>query len=718
MNSEDLKKLLLTSDDKFSLFADPKLLDQYNMTVGEFEKLINEFLTDSEKARLFQIEYFKNANSYTKRCIMDNISDSNILLRVLEEPGLLDNVDTSYLRDEIIRLSDDAKQKILHNKEFFKKHEFYSFEIIKIIDSLSEENKVAILSDNSLTTDTFKLDKHDLENIIESLQKDEDKMLLMDKYTFDNYISANIIKTMNDINKEKLVVNMGKLEPYQIKQILTTFEANNLLEFFEKNGEFCKDNKIEPYEVISELPADKQLQIALSLTSSDFSIDAKRKIFATLGNEVKEKLNKEDYPQEFKGALSVKSMGKNVLVELGRNPQDYAGLDELMVINPEKFSKEQKEQLKQICRVYPDMHINNTHDNGTFFSSTGKEFIEGENWIESVLSTIKPEFSKAQKIAIIDNAIGKRVSYSPDFDTEVFEKWDNRALWKIISRGYGVCNGISRLEQYMLEQVGIQSKMVSGKNHAFLKIENMGFELANGEKVTGTTIVDPTWNLALQRYGCKPNHLFLSYEDIRKRDIAPDGKDTEAHKNDEELKDATFTLDQQNLRNLCASVGLTRQDGQFPVLDFIEKSKKIDEVCANEPERNIDGQLKLIQKVCPEFAKCQNSTMQMLRTISFNNPNLKFKKCVIDRVYKKEDKSKAPVMFVYFDSAKFGKKFYYADKEQGQFIEIPSKEFEKRFECYDRDLEKNHGRRLWEDDDISQSINSRADADVAEGGDR
>ena len=718
MNSEDLKKLLLTSDDKFSLFADPKLLDQYNMTVGELGKLINEFLTDSEKARLFQIEYLKNANSYTKRCIMDNISDSNILLRVLEEPGLLDNVDTSYIRDAIIRLSDDAKQKILHNKEFFEKHEFYSFEIIKIIDSLSEENKVAILSDSSLITDTFKLDKYDLEKIILNLQKDENKMLLMDKYTFDNYISANIIKTMNDINKEKLVLNMGKLEPYQIKQVLKTFDVNNLMGFFEKNGEFCKNNKIEPYEVISELPAEKQLQIALSLTTRDFSIDDKRKIFATLGNEVKEKLNKDDYPQEFQGALNVKSDGKHVVVELDGNPQDYAGLDELMSIKPENFTKEQKDKVKQFCSVCPNMYIDNDLGNGAIISSKGKEFIEGENWIESVLSTIKPEFSKAQKIAIIDNAIGKRLSYSPDFDTEVFEKWDNRALWKIISRGYGVCNGISRLEQYMLEQVGIQSKMVSGKNHAFLKIENMEFELANGEKVTGTTIVDPTWNLALQRYGCKPNHLFLSYEDIRKRDIAPDGKDTEAHKNDEELKDATFTLDQQNLRNLCASVGLTRQDGQFPVLDFIEKSKKIDEICANSPEKNIESQFKLLQKVCPEFAKCQNSTMQMLRTISFNNPNLKFKKCVIDRVYEKDDESKTPVMFVYFESSKFGKKFYYADKEQRQFIEMQGKEFEKRFECYDRDLEKNHGRRLWEDDDKSQNVNTRADVDVAEGGNR
>ena len=49
---------------------------------------------------------------------------------------------------------------------------------------------------------------------------------------------------------------------------------------------------------------------------------------------------------------------------------------------------------------------------------------------------------------------------------------------------------------------------------------------------------------------------------------------------------------------------------------------------------------------------------------------------------------------------------------------MQGKEFEKRFECYDRDLEKNHGRRLWEDDDKSQNVNTRADVDVAEGGNR
>ena len=86
--------------------------------------------------------------------------------------------------------------------------------------------------------------------------------------------------------------------------------------------------------------------------------------------------------------------------------------------------------------------------------------------------------------------------------------------------------------------------------------------------------------------------------------------------------------------------------------------------------------------------------------------------------YKKEDESKTPVMFVYFDSKEFGRKFYYADKAQGQFIEMPTKEFEKRFECYDKDLEKNHGHKLWEEEEKNQNTNLQEDIYVSKGEDR
>ena len=57
-----------------------------------------------------------------------------------------------------------------------------------------------------------------------------------------------------------------------------------------------------------------------------------------------------------------------------------------------------------------------------------------------------------------------------------------------------------------------------------------------------------------------------------------------------------------------------------------------------------------------------------------------------------------------------GKRFYFADKTQAQFLELPPEEFISRFECYDMDLKRNNGIRPWEiseqekvDIDLSQS---------------
>ena len=83
---------------------------------------------------------------------------------------------------------------------------------------------------------------------------------------------------------------------------------------------------------------------------------------------------------------------------------------------------------------------------------------------------IQEDWSDLQKIAYIDYRIGKKISYTPDFNTEVSNDGAARALWKIIASGYGVCNGIAQIEQYMLKRVGIESEMVSAETHAFLKV--------------------------------------------------------------------------------------------------------------------------------------------------------------------------------------------------------------------------------------------------------
>ena len=248
------------------------------------------------------------------------------------------------------------------------------------------------------------------------------------------------------------------------------------------------------------------------------------------------------------------------------------------------------------------------------FNSNVTEYKEAEEWINYIICKLNPEYSKAQKMAVIDNAIGKKISYSPDFDTEVFNSADCRALWKIISSGYGVCNGIAKVEQYILNRVGIESEIISSSQHAFLKIKDIELPLANGDIVRGNTILDPTWNLTRHRFGGKPDNFCMSYEQARKNDIDSEGKDYNCHKNDEQLQDATLNLDEQSLRRLFTSVGLADRDGQFPIKDLLEKSKLLDEFYANQPEQNISKQFLLLKQACPEFATCQNSSMTSMTT--------------------------------------------------------------------------------------------------------
>lgn len=350
----------------------------------------------------------------------------------------------------------------------------------------------------------------------------------------------------------------------------------------------------------------------------------------------------------------------------------------------------------KLCDICPNLQAISTLDKVVETVSTGREYKQAEEWITSILDNLKPEYSNAQKLAIIDNCIGNKISYSPDFDTEVFKPYDNRALWKIISSGYGVCNGIAKVEQYILTRIGIESEMVASETHAFLKIKNIELPFANGEIKKGNTILDPTWNLTNHRFNGKPNNFCKSYEEIRKNDKDGEENDHETHKNDKELEDATLNLDDQSLRNLFKSVGLTDEKGQFPIKDLIEKSKFLDEYFANKPEENIHKQFLLLSKTCPEFARCQNSAMSALSGILLNHPNLRFNKCVVNRVYDKNDEEKEAVLFVYIDSDELGKKFYFADKKEGKMKELPQPEFTKQFECYEEDLKRANGIRPWE----------------------
>lgn len=689
MNAQDLRNLLENEYDKLSIFASVETFNKYNFNAQEFFDLINDFLSDEEKLKLFDYSHFQEFEPWIKFEIVELVSNQNIKLQILNNYNIISSFQTYQIVKLIKELNDSGKKQILSNQAFIEKYQITTYELKDIILSLSDDVRTEILTDSNFITDKLHLENFEIADLIKSLSSEETKSKILERYQLDEYLMSSIVNTFSDTQKAEILLKENNFSKYSRIQILASFNIETLSSFLVNNKEFCDKNDIHPYEVVMALNSKEQKDFVSKLTSIDLTLAEKREILATLKEETKQNIDTTNLPKEYKTAISITTeYSDKIILDLDRDLEDYRGLDNLIRINPEQFTEEQKAKFMQLCDICPNSQVVSVLDNMAQYTSNASEYKEAEEWILSIIDNLNPEYSKAQKMAIIDNEIGKKISYSPDFDTEVFNRKDCRALWKIISSGYGVCNGISKVEQYIFNKVGIESDIISSGNHSFLKIKDIELPLSNGEIAKGNTILDPTWNLTRHRFGGRPNFFCISYENARKSDIDINGNDSNCHKNDGELQDATLNLDDQSLRKLFTSVGLADRDGQFPIKDLFEKSKLLDELYANQPDQNINEQFLLLSQVCPEFARCQNSSMTILNDILLNNEHLKFNDCVINRVYDKTDKGKRPVLFVYIDSNELGKRFYFADKNEGQFVELSQEDFMKQFECYEKDLKK------------------------------
>ena len=79
MEKEDLIKKLELSNNKLSIFADTKEIEKYDLDEVTLINLINRFLTDNEKTKLFEFEYFKKAPANVIRDIVYSISEDKLI---------------------------------------------------------------------------------------------------------------------------------------------------------------------------------------------------------------------------------------------------------------------------------------------------------------------------------------------------------------------------------------------------------------------------------------------------------------------------------------------------------------------------------------------------------------------------------------------------------------------------------------------------------------
>lgn len=392
-------------------------------------------------------------------------------------------------------------------------------------------------------------------------------------YSEERDVKIGMYRQYTDKEKFEVLIKEHDLAIEEKLEILFSLKDENIGIFLYQNPNFCDENGITKVDFMNKLLESERKTVS-NRSEMDRSIDIT------------------DFPSEYRECIDFDSQSTKdfIVIDLNSDLEKYRGLDNFIRINPQEFNEDKIKKLMRLCEICPNLQVCNRLGNDSVshanLISSGQEYKEAEEWISYVIGKLKPEYTTAQKIAVIDNEIGKRISYSANFGTKNFDEDNARCLWKIISSGYGVCNGIANIEQYIFNRIGVESEFIESGNHAFLKVKNVDIELSNSQLTIINGILDPTWNLAAHRFGGKPENFLISYEEARKHDIDKHGKDFGCHLNNEKLEELDDTLADNDLRRLFGSVGIANRDGTFPLKIFMDSLKDIDEHYLRKKYRN------------------------------------------------------------------------------------------------------------------------------------
>ncbi len=264
----------------------------------------------------------------------------------------------------------------------------------------------------------------------------------------------------------------------------------------------------------------------------------------------------------------VRSFSRNCEVEIYGNPADYLDVarkaKNLRCINlkPDQdaeFFEGLKEFVNQI-----DYDVKLCSD--TIFNCTKEEFFKGENIIESVISEMDPNWNTKQKLAFVHYKMGKLVTYHADYNSYKVPPMPesipaSRNIWKALSDGISVCNGVTEIERTMLSRVGVKTQELKSGTHVFLLTETD----------EGNIMSDATWDLAYTKFGCRPQYLGLSYEKFREKD----GGLTNAHKLDS-VPENVITLSNDEVTDIYDSLGFLNSEKKFdtPIMKILSEIKE------------------------------------------------------------------------------------------------------------------------------------------------
>ena len=646
---------------KLEVFQSIETIKEYAETYADIVEAA-QYLSDREKYEILKIDYIKkNISTFNK--IIDSIEDEQLKIMMLSDEEIFGKNVSAYMIVEFIKkMSDSGKEQVLislskkNESEGIGRFKIPSFYIKDIIVSMSDEKVRQIISNITLI-EQLELKQNEKAEIIKVIKDDKFKEKIMIEYNLPNYLQVEIIQTFETSAKLKILKqNADELSEYDIIRIINTLDINDKIDFIKTNFEFLKNNKITVFDIVRNMRDQEnsklQLEFVYRLEELGLSEDENRVIIAGLENATKEKIDEGKINPRYAPLLKISLYGctqygdpkemvkdRKIIPDFSRDLAIYKGLDRLLYLNPvaEKCNDTQREKIIELCKICPNVKV---FDELTITKSTGFEFVQAEEWINFVLKQMKPEWTDIQKMAFIDTQIGKKISYAAEQGTEAEKLCDERALWKVIVEGSGVCNGIAYIEKYMYARAGIESEIISSKRHAFLMVKNVEIPNRTGGTVRGNTLVDPTWNINASKFGGIPLHFAVTYEELRKQDIDDNGIDHNSHRKDELEQVELIGLDEDTLRKVYSSVGLADKDGNFPIKHFIDKVAEINDSTPNF-EENIRKKIDLLKGTCPEFATCINSTTAVMKSVLFKESSkFRYDRCIVSRVFEKNDSRK------------------------------------------------------------------------------
>lgn len=679
--------------------------------IAELMHIGEQYLSDEEKSRVILTRpfAFNPENPSTDRLYYKSIYNSieleDVKTEIIFNPKFFSQFDDYTLKQ---LLNPKAIEYLLEDKEKRKLfNNFSSFDYRNLIVKLDDDKKIKFLEDTDNYND-IGFNKMDFTEIVETIKNDDVIEKLLNSSLVDNKNIGDVLKVLDD----KYTINCleqkdGRFDKNSfIRAISSLKNVDNLIDVCNEFKELFEKYDCDLQDIFSFIyNNDKQVDFLERIDEFNFDYDKKRECFVGVKEDVLSLLDRAKIADEYKKVLDLdydygSFWGPQLIFNLNRDVEEYRGLDKFLRINPKSFSKKERGKLFELAKVCPKIQIV-SDILGIFCGQNIESYVNAEKWIDSIIDTIDPNMSDVQKIYIIDEAIGKKISYSPVWGKENEDTIVVRQLWNVINSGYGVCNGIAEVENYMLNKIGIESEMIYTKRHAFLKIKNLNVDGKN----VGNSILDPTWNLSENRVGDRPEWFLVS------NDMAQIFDSNGHHKNDEKLQDANYHLDKNTMERELKGISRVDKDGKF---HFEKRLEALDEFYEknDDPDQLILACLKTVQDNVSDFINCQSTTKFLLsytldRLVNKDSEELKVREGTqVVEVYKKCDETKSPINLVQVVKENGDVFFSYGDKETNSFVVTNEEWISKNFSSYDVDKEKNNGREIW---DLTEYLEDKSD---------